>query len=101
MKGFPQSLNTKEDYLYIIENFPKEIWIKELQCLLDTKDYWYYIHNVPSLKEGINNQNMKVEEIFDNDKVIYAQYERRENPNAKLFMLGFTVKEVQELIKKA
>ena len=37
MKGYPKNLNTKFDYLYVKENFKRELWEKDFQNLLDTR----------------------------------------------------------------
>lgn len=95
MKGLPKNLNSKEDYIYAKNNFPEEYWKKEFQNLLDNRFGWFYVEDLESEK-GINDDTHKVVEDKDTG---YTQYELRENPDAKIFKLGFTVEEVEEMLK--
>lgn len=101
MKGLPKTLNSKQDYLYARDNLPADYWRPEFQHLLDSRFCWYFVENLPIGKEGINDDTHKVVEnhgIGEQEETIYAQYELRENPNAKIFRIGFTVAEVEEIL---
>lgn len=101
MKGFPKNLNTKDDYLYIKEHFDRELWVPEFQKLLDTISDWFFVKNLDLEKDGITDDTHKIVEIeTSSDKpTILSQYEFRENPDAKLFKLGFTKEEIANIIK--
>lgn len=101
MKGFPKNLSTKEDYLYIKDHFDKELWVPEFQKLLDTVNDWFFVSDLKSEEEGITDNTHKIvsSKNTETKEVIYAQYELRENPHCKLYSLGFTKEEVNNLIK--
>ena len=102
MKGLPKTLNSKQDYLYLKENTSKEYYVPFFQELLDSRFGWYFVENLPTGKEGINDDTHKVvvnEGMGENEETIYAQYELKENENAKIFRIGFTVEEVENIIK--
>ena len=46
MVGYPNFLNTKEDYIYVHDNFQKEQWLPDFQALLDTMKDWLFDHVV-------------------------------------------------------
>ena len=107
MKGYPQHLNTKADYLYVKENFKRELWEKDFQNLLDTRMDWFFVKNLDSQEEGLNDSTHKVvenkSEELDKDgklieKVTYSQFELKENPQCKLNLIGFTVDEVLKIL---
>ena len=101
MKGYPSQLNSKEDYLYVRENFPREQWLPDFQALLDSYRDWFFVAHLERKEDGITDETHKVVESQGEDEEAaptYDQYEFRENPTAKLFRLGFTVAEVEELI---
>lgn len=100
MKGFPKNLNTKEDYLYIKEHFERDLWVPEFQKLLDTTSDWFFVKNLDKAEDGIDDDTHKIveTEISSDEPSVISQYEFRENPDAKLYKLGFTVEEVQQLI---
>lgn len=100
MRGFPKSLHTKEDYLYIKNNFEPEQWKPEFQKLLDTTSDWFFVKNLNKAEDGIDDDTHKIveTEISSDKPSVISQYEFRENPDAKLYKLGFTVEEVQQLI---
>lgn len=93
MRGFPKFLNTKQDYLNCLTMFPEETK-KALQTLLDNRFNWF---DVAILEEDVT-------ELAVNQRIIEADGEKmlqeeKEDPNARIFLLGFTVEEVEELIK--
>ena len=46
MVGYPKSLKTKEDYEYVRNNFPKEMWKKDFQALLDSSYDWFFVEKL-------------------------------------------------------
>ena len=101
IKGYPKYLNTKADYLYVKYNFPKEKWLPDFQALLDNRIKWMSNGKLNSLEDGIIDKIHKVEtlERTDDKLVEYYQYEYKADPNCKMERLGFTVKEIQQIIK--
>lgn len=100
MQGFPKTLNSKEDYLYIKENFDKSLWLPEFQNLLDSYKDWFFVSNLDSEDEGTTDDTHKVVVSENEDTTTYAQYELQENPTAKIFRLGFTVDEVTAIVNE-
>ena len=101
MVGFPKWLNTKEDYFYVREHFPHEQWEPVFQALLDERMTWLNIGQLASEEEGVTDNIHKVVTVGgeeDGTPVQYYQYEYKEDPNCKLFRLGFTVEEVKDLL---
>lgn len=90
------SLNTKQDYLNYLSFYPEKAK-KELQLLLDTRYIW-------QTTAVLNDSAAGVED--DTHRVIGEAGERMqqqliEDENAKLFIIGFTVEEVKEILNNA
>lgn len=103
MKGLPKHINSKQDYLYVKNNYAKEYWQPLFQALLDTRFEWYFVEDLPIGKEGISDATHKVVENHsteEGEETTYSQYELRENPNAKIYRLGFTVEEVEAILQE-
>ena len=101
MKGLPKTLNSKQDYLYLKENTSKEYYVPFFQELLDSRFGWYFEKYIEK-EEGIEDDTHKVVEennMGESEEIKYAQYVWKENENAKIFRIGFTVEEVQEIIE--
>lgn len=96
MKGFPKILNSKDDYLYVREHFPRDEWQPHFQNLLDTMRDWFYERTLEDGDEGVTDDTHKV--VVDEQEGKRYQYELRVSTTCKLFMLGFTENEVQELL---
>lgn len=101
MQGYPKNLNTKEDYLFVKANFPKEAWQADFKSLLDTESDWFFVSNLESREAGQTDKTHKIEEITDSfsGNVGYAQYVYKSNPQAKIYRLGFTRDEIQGYLK--
>lgn len=105
MKGYPKHLNTREDYEYVIANFPPSEYLQDLRNLLNTDD-WFYVSTADSADELTTDDTHKVVEELSRDEdgnevTKYVRYELRTNETAKIFQIGFTVDEVKALIQKA
>ena len=101
MKGFPKTLNTKEDYEYVKGNFPAKQWVPEYQKLLDSMKDWVPTGKLESADSGISDNTHKVTEEAGNEsggEKAYIQWELQEIPTCKLNRLGFTKEEVQAAI---
>lgn len=89
MRGFPKFLNTKQDYLNCLPDW-KEPTQEELKKLLKNRFSWFDTAVLDDVSEGLNNETHRV--------VGNMQQELKEDPNARIFQLGFTVAEVEELL---
>lgn len=104
MQGFPKTLNTREDYEFIQANFDKKLWIPEFKALLDSNSGWHCVKELSAEELGVVDKTHKVEtqrvsSEGSEEKVVRYQFEFRELENSKLKQLGFTVKEIEALIK--
>ena len=102
MKGFPKTLNTKEDYEYIRANFSKEEWVPAWQRLLDERQNWFPTGYLDSKEAGKTDELHKVSEEMQYDGTTkYVQLELQTDPGCRLKQLGFTVDYVEKAIKAA
>lgn len=106
MRGFPKMLSSKEDYYNIKKLFPNQ-WREHWQALLDTMMGWYPVKELKSPEDAIQDAHHKVLEMDDYTVPVadgeepakkYVLYEERENPECKLYRLGFTVEEVEKAL---
>lgn len=98
MRGIPRHLNTKKDYLKIKAGFSSLQWKPHFQELLDSKDEWLNMGVIAEGK-GITDATHKVVENTSQDETIEKyQFEFKENPDARIFRLGFSANEVQGYI---
>lgn len=97
MRGFPKSLNSKEDYQYVRENFSDDEWRPVWQALLDTANDWFFVKELVDDETAPEGENFKVveSEKTGTEEKIRSVYELRENPTCKLLQLGFTKAEVE------
>ena len=102
MVGYPKHLNTKEDYLYVKNNFPKSIWLDDFKKLLAMHREWFFVKELATKEEGTEDSTHKVVDTTEQDGDVtitkYAQFEYKVNPNSKLLSIGFTEEEVKAII---
>lgn len=104
MKGKPKFLNTKQDYLNFLamgaaENVTDADKKQALEDLLVGTEEWFATGNVEK-NAGITDDTHKVvsNEDITTGVTTYTQYELKKNEGARIFQLGFTIKEVQDLL---
>ena len=95
MVGFPETLNTKEDYEYIRKNFPKEQWRPAFRNLLDTMHAWFNTGEIAG--DGLTDDTHKI--AVDEQNNIRYQYEYKVDTNCKLLRLGYTENEVKGYVE--
>ena len=97
MVGYPKFLNTKEDYEFVRANFPKEQWESDFKALLNERYEWFNLGEIEG--EGVTDDTHKVvEDKRDDETVVRYQYEYKENENARIYRLGYTVEEVENIL---
>lgn len=102
MKRMPRHLNTKADYLYVRQNFPAAQWLPRWQELLDDRWMWQRLHNLAPSDPGIEDLTHGAQTETDEfGKERRYQTVLVEDPNARIFTLGFTVDEVTSAIEEA
>ena len=99
MKGFPKTFNTKKDVEFCLKEWPAQTKAF-LQRILNNRYEWLIDHKLDSSEEGIEDETHKVSKIYDENGNVVERYQMvwEEDPNARLFRLGFTVNEVQNLL---
>ncbi len=100
MQGFPAALNTREDYEYVREHFPAEQWKPAYQALLDTASDWFFVKTLEEGEEAPEGDQYKIVkgQAISEETQPDTLYEFRENPDAKIFRIGFTKAEVEEAL---
>lgn len=98
MYGYPKVLKTKEDYEYVRNYFPKELWKQDFQALLDTQYDWFFIDKLLKNEEVVLKKNQKIEYNEELDERYL--YEYKYNPNCKLATIGYSEEEVQSILQE-
>lgn len=89
-------LNTKQDYINLLGINPT-VAKQELQYLLDNRYAWFNTM-VMDEKDTSLVEDETHRFIEEDDGFLYQEY--YEDSNAKIFRIGFTVAEVEELINE-
>jgi hypothetical protein len=98
MRGNPKHLNTKFDYEYI-KNQNLSGWQQQYQALLDNRLNWFKTADLAPEDAGVTDATNRVRTETDLDgTTIKYQQELQEDPNCKLFRLGFTQSEVEAVL---
>ena len=90
MKGFPKTINNKQDITNLMAEYPTEAKAY-LQTVLDEKDQWLMTSKLEADDAGTTDTTHKVEELTDENDVVTEryQYELMEDPNGELYRLGY------------
>jgi hypothetical protein len=94
MKNYPKHLNTKEDYEYVKNNFPKKKWKKDFEALLNDT-VWQVEKTLADKDVGIEDKAHRIIQT-ENERV---QMKLVEDKNSKLRRLGYSKAEVQKMLK--
>ena len=101
MVGFPKFLNSKFDYEFVRDNFPPEQWKPRFRELLDERMQWYNTGKLANSTDGVTDDTHKVITETAEGKTTHYQFELLENPDCRLHKLGYTVDEINEILKMA
>lgn len=106
MIDYPEHLNSKEDYLNML-SFDKAETVRRLEELLKTRFYWILVKELCDGDDGVEDESHRVyvsqDVPFDLEGDFVEkryQYELQESEYAPLFHLGFSVEEVEQLIRE-
>lgn len=111
MVGFPKNLNTREDFEYCVANFNIKLWLPEFEKLLQTAYDWITICELddPSLGVEVDGEKRILTEeapeyLNEAGEIVrgntrYYQQEFKLFPTCKLLSIGYTVAEVEEIVK--
>ena len=95
MRNYPNVLQTKEDYEYVRQNFPKEEWQADFQALIDGQKAWLFVKELDDAEIGMSDATHKIEINNGIDSNKRYQFELRYNPDCKLARLGYTEEQVK------
>lgn len=96
MKGYPKMLNSKDDYEFVRNKFPREEWQEDFKSLLETQKEWFNTGAIEENNKGIEDETHRV--VIDKQSGIRYQYELKEDPNCKLTQLRYTADEVNRIL---
>lgn len=98
---YPKYLNTKFDYYYVMKHFPKEKWLPDFKELIRDYTKWMKGNKLAKKEDGLSDVTHKIVEEEDEEtkEKKYLQYEFKEDPNCKIKRLGFTLAEVEKIVK--
>lgn len=103
MKGFPKYLNTRQDVINVIADYPDQTRAFLQRCL-DERFGWITVRKLEPGEIGVTDETHRTTEIKDDitqEVMERYQEEYKEDPNCKLFRLGLTVEEAQNLVTTA
>ena len=100
MRGFPKVLNSRQDYENIVSDFGYTEKVKRAyQGLLNTAEKYEFDKELAAESDRTGPEpeyKVMTEEEEGTEKIV--QFKLVDNSNGKIFRLGFTVDEVQEVI---
>lgn len=94
MRGFPRTISTKNDIQNLLQLYPDETR-EYLQKLLDTRFVW---RGTGAIAEGVSGIQDATHRIMRTESGL-EQFELVEDENAKIFQMGFSVAEVEGMLK--
>ena len=93
MRGFPRTISTKIDVQNLFQLYPDETR-EYLQKLLDTRFVW---RSTGAIAEGASGIQDATHRVMRTESGL-EQFELVEDENAKIFRMGFSVAEVEEML---
>lgn len=99
INGMFNQLNTKEDYYLAMQLFEPSRYVQIFQDLLDTRVMWVKDSELSDSESGVSDTTHKiviVPQVGGGQK--YYQYILQDDPEAKIYKLGFTLDEVRNII---
>lgn len=103
MRGCPRTFATKQDFLNGIATYPEETKA-ELRHLIAGRFEFVSTGELSEGEDGIEDENHQVITSNETDQKTgeqvqkRIQLEKRESDNARLFRLGFTLEEAEQLV---
>lgn len=93
MRGFPKTIATKSDVNNLLLLYPVETK-KYLKEILDNRFIWKSTGTITDGDIGVQDATHRIIQTENG----LEQLEKIEDENAKLFQLGFSVSELEELL---
>ncbi|UNE55373.1 hypothetical protein [Bartonella machadoae] len=105
MREYPEHLNSKEDYLNMLD-YDRDETVRRLKVLLQTRFYWVRVKELGEGEEGLEDERHKIETVtempVDLEGAVVEKrylYELQEDEYSFLSSVGFSVEEVEQLIR--
>lgn len=95
---YPRILATKSDYEFVRQNFPKDLWEKDFNNLLETQYNWFFTKVLEDNEEVEQNFVQKI--VTDSQTGVRSLYIWKQDPNCKLLQLGYTEQEVINILSE-
>lgn len=95
---YPRILATKSDYEFVRQNFPKDLWEKDFNNLLETQYNWFFTKVLEDNEEIEQNFVQKI--VTDPQTGVRSLYIWKQDPNCKLLQLGYTEQEVINILSE-
>lgn len=95
---YPRILATKSDYEFVRQNFPKDLWEKDFNNLLETQYNWFFTKVLEDNEEIEQNFVQKI--VIDPQTGVRSLYIWKQDPNCKLLQLGYTEQEVINILSE-
>ena len=100
MIGFPKHLNSKFDYEYVKDNFPRQEWEHLYKGMLDEEKAWFCVKKLDPNESGYNDTDRKVIEFLNNEGEIERyQYEFLNDPNSTMALIGYNKEEIINILE--
>ena len=102
MRGFPKVLNSRQDYENVVNDFGYTAKVKRAyEGLLNTAEKYKFDKELAAESDLTGPEpEYKVMTQEEEGKEKIVQYKLVDNPNGKIFKLGFTIDEVQEVVNQ-
>ena len=102
MRGFPKVLNSRQDYENVVNDFGYTAKVKRAyEGLLNTAEKYEFDKELAAESDRTGPApEYKVMTQEEEGKETIVQFKLVDNLNGKIFRLGFTVEEVQEVINQ-
>ena len=99
MRGFPKTINTKQDVLNLMPEFPDETKAFLQRCL-DERQCWQVDEKLADGEIGVTDETHRVREDTDEDGNITERYQEHYgfDYDCKLRRMGMTVSETESLL---
>ena len=102
MRGFPKVLNSRQDYENVVNDFGYTAKVKRAyEGLLNTAEKYEFDKELAAESDLTGPEpEYKVMTQEEEGTETIVQYKLVDNPNGKIFKLGFTIDEVQEVVNQ-
>ena len=108
MVGVPKTLNSHDDYVYLKEHFPEDVWKPAWKMMWEQRKHWMPVKVLDKREDGIEDETHRLIEITNEmtgqvdeegnpiePEKKWQQEEYVDDPYSAFFWYGFTEEEVK------